>query len=68
MPDMGGMITLQEIKKIDPKIVVMIVTAVIDEELAKRALQLGADDYITKPLDLKYIEKTVMTKILKLLG
>ena len=40
MPGMGGIDTLKEIKKINPKIAVIMVTAVIDEELAKRALQL----------------------------
>jgi len=68
MPGMGGIDTLKEIKKINPKIAVIMVTAVIDEELAKRALQLGADDYITKPLDLNYIETSVMVKMIQLLG
>ncbi|MFA4910704.1 MAG: response regulator [Desulfobacteria bacterium] len=68
MPGMGGIDTLKEIKKINPKIAVIMVTAVIDEELAKRALQLGADDYVTKPLDLNYIETFVMVKMIQLLG
>ena len=68
MPGMGGIDALKEIKKINPKIAVIMVTAVIDEELAKRALQLGADDYITKPLDLNYIETSVMVKMIQLLG
>ena len=54
MPGMGGIETMQEIKRINPKIVVTMVTAVVDEELAKRTLQLGADDYIIKPIDLKF--------------
>ncbi|MFH1241149.1 MAG: response regulator [Pseudomonadota bacterium] len=68
MPGMGGMDCLKEIKKLNPKTVVVMVTAVIDEELAIRALQLGADDYITKPLDLNYIETVVLVKIIQLLG
>lgn len=68
MPGMGGIDTLKEIKKINPNIVVIMVTAVIDEELAKRALELGADDYITKPLDLKYIETCVMVKLIQCQG
>ena len=63
MPGMGGIETMQEIKKINPKIVVTMVTAVIDEELAKRTLQLGADDYIVKPLDLKFIGTYLTWKI-----
>ncbi len=68
MPGMGGIDTLKEIKKIDSKIVVIMVTAVIDEELAKRAIQLGADEYITKPFDLHYIETCLMVKLVQLLG
>jgi DNA-binding response OmpR family regulator len=68
MPGMGGMDCLKEIKKINPKTVVVMITAVIDEELAIRALQLGADDYITKPLDLNYIETVVLVKMIQLLG
>ncbi len=68
MPGLGGLGTLKEIKRISPKTAVIMVTAVIDEELAKRALELGADDYITKPLDLNYIATSVMVKIIQLLG
>ena len=68
MPGMGGIDTLKEIKKINSKIVVIMVTAVIDEELAKRVIQLGADDYIIKPFDLNYIETCVLVKMIQLLG
>jgi DNA-binding response OmpR family regulator len=44
------------------------VTAVVDHELAKGTLELGAYDYITKPLDLDYLELVVMAKIVDLLG
>ena len=65
MPGMGGLDALKEIKKLAPKTVVIMVTAVIDEELAKRALALGADDYITKPINLEYVEKSVLVKIIQ---
>ena len=68
MPGMGGIDTLREIKKIDPKIAVIMVTAVIDEALAKKSLQLGADDYITKPLDLNFIGTRVLVKMFQLLN
>ncbi len=64
MPGMGGFDVLKEIKKIDPKIGVIMATAVTDEELAKRTLQLGAYDYVMKPFDLNYIETVVMVKII----
>ena len=67
MPGMGGLDTLKEIKKIKPKIAVIMITAVVDEELAKRALQLGADDYIYKPLNFDDVENRVLVKMIQLL-
>ncbi len=63
MPGMGGIETLKEIKKIDPSIGVIMVTAVIDEDLAKRALEIGAFEYITKPINLHYLENVVLVKM-----
>jgi len=68
MPKMDGIETLQEIKKIDPTIGVIMITAVIDEAMAKQAVALGAYEYITKPLDLHYLELVLMVKIVDLLG
>lgn len=42
---------------------VIMVTGVEDRDIADRALGLGADDYITKPLVLEYLENTVLEKI-----
>lgn len=67
MPGMGGIETLKEIKKIDPRVGVVMIASVIDEEIAKRTLELGAYDYITKPMDLDYLETVLMVKILDLL-
>ena len=68
MPGMSGIDTLKEIKKVDPTVGVIMVTAVVDEELAKKALKLGAYEYITKPIDLNYLETVVMVKVVDLLG
>ena len=68
MPGMSGIDTLKEIKKIDPNIGVIMATAVADEEIAKRALQLGAYDYILKPFDLNYLETVLMVKIIDVIG
>ena len=68
MPGMGGIDTLKEIRRIDPKVGVIMVTAISDQQLGKRAMELGAFDYITKPLDFDYLETAVMVKILQLSG
>ena len=68
MPGMGGIETLKEIRRIDPRVGVIMVTAIADEELGKRAIALGACDYITKPLNFDYLETALMVKMIDLLG
>lgn len=67
MPVMDGIEALEEIRKIDPKVGVIMITGVLDERLGKKAMRLGASDYITKPLNLHYLENAVMVKMLQVL-
>lgn len=52
MPKMDGMELLETIRKDAKDIFIIIVTGHGTEELALKALQLGANNYIKKPLDL----------------
>jgi two-component system NtrC family response regulator len=52
MPGMDGLQVLQEVKRINPEIDVVIITAYGTVETAVEALKAGAIDYITKPVDL----------------
>jgi DNA-binding response OmpR family regulator len=63
MPGTGGMDVLNEIKKLEPDTTVIMVTAVSDEELAKRSIEMGAFDYITKPINLDYLETCLMVRM-----
>ncbi len=67
MPGMSGLLALRELKALDPEASVMMVTALHQEELVKQAMDEGAFDYITKPIDRDYLEVALMTK-LALLG
>lgn len=49
MPGLSGIETLRKIKQLDPTIEVLIVTANANLDSAKKALKLGAYDYIDKP-------------------
>jgi response regulator RpfG family c-di-GMP phosphodiesterase len=51
MPDMGGIEVLQNIKAQDPHIEVILVTAYATVDTARKALRLGAFDYLTKPFN-----------------
>ncbi len=68
MPMMNGIEVLKEIKKINPAIGVIMITAVQEEDTALEAMKLGADDYICKPFDLEYLENSVLAKIVLMTG
>ena len=53
MPGMSGLELLREIKRKyeNPPPIVMMITAYGDPENYKQAIQLGADDFLTKPID-----------------
>ena len=64
MKGMDGIEVLKRIKEIDKNIVVIMVTGMKDEDLRKRSLDMGADDYMTKPISLEYLDKIVTLKVL----
>src|SRR5450759_398381 len=53
MPGMDGLEVLKEIKRINPEIDVVIITAYGTIETAVEAIKVGAIDYITKPIELE---------------
>jgi two-component system, chemotaxis family, chemotaxis protein CheY len=59
MPGMSGLELLQHIKQKyeAPPPVVMMVTAYGDEENYSQAMKLGADDFLTKPLDFMLLKE-----------
>jgi DNA-binding NtrC family response regulator len=56
MPGKTGLEVLQEVKKINPKIAFVILTAFGTIENAVTAMRKGAFDYITKPVDLDELD------------
>jgi CheY-like chemotaxis protein len=51
MPGMDGIELLQKVKSAKPEVAVIMISAYSDAETRHRALQSGADDLLTKPLD-----------------
>ena len=66
MPGMDGMTVLRELKSKYPGIKVIMVTALETRDKIEEAIRLGADNYITKPLSLEYLERDVQEKIAQL--
>jgi len=52
MPDLHGIEVVERAKEADPKIAVIVVTAMMDVQNAIEALRAGADDYLLKPFNL----------------
>jgi CheY-like chemotaxis protein len=63
MPGMSGLELLNRIKKNNyvPPPVVMMITAYGDSENYKQAMKLGADDFITKPIDFTMLKEKIKT-------
>jgi len=63
MAGMGGLEALRRIKEISPSIQVLIVTAYASIDTAVQAMRSGAQNYLTKPVDLEelkiQVEKTM---------
>ena len=63
MPKMDGLEILRHVREIDKEVGVIMVTGVAEEEIGRQAMALGAFDYIVKPLDLPYLERSLWYKI-----
>ncbi len=63
MPGLTGMEVLEQIKKIDSKVGIIILTGYSSKDVAIEALRGHADEYIEKPLDIERT-KAVIEKIL----
>lgn len=62
MPVMDGVTSAREIRRREaaeglPKVPIVALTATASDEVRKRCLDAGMDDYLTKPLELAKLEK-----------
>ena len=55
-----GYYWLEKILQIDPSSVVVLITAYGDEKNYKNAIAIGADDFLTKPVDFNMLKEKVM--------
>lgn len=62
MPGMSGLELLQRIKDkhSEPPPIVMMITAYGDADNYSKAMELGADDFITKPVDFRYLKEKIL--------
>jgi CheY-like chemotaxis protein len=56
MPGMDGLELLGEIRRLRPDLPVLMVTAYGDDERRRRASDLGASEFLTKPVDFDHLK------------
>lgn len=63
MPRLGGMEALTAIRAIAPQTAVIMVSGIDSVDLARQALVHGAFDYVRKPVDFEYLERSLDTAV-----
>ncbi|MFA6142599.1 MAG: response regulator [Candidatus Omnitrophota bacterium] len=67
MRGISGLDVLEKIKKTDKGIKIIMLTIHEEKEITDKAKALGADEYITKPFRIDYLEEVVIKKVQELL-
>lgn len=59
MPVLGGLELVQRLRRTNPDLRILIVSGYSEFEYAKRAIELGVDDYLLKPVDVVALRETL---------
>jgi len=59
MPGMNGYEIYYQLKKIQPKVKILLVSAYVGDQSEKRLISIGFDGYIQKPFDLKQLSEKI---------
>ena len=68
LPELDGLSVLQHLREESNSVAVITMSGVADEDTARRSLELGAADFITKPFNLPYLETSLLAKLILLEG
>ena len=63
MPDIQGLNVLERMKEIEPDIGIIMVTALAEHDVGLESFKKGAFEFVTKPIDLKYLETAISVKL-----
>jgi DNA-binding response OmpR family regulator len=63
MQGMDGLETLRRIRALNRTLSVIMLSGISDEEIAQQTIREGAQDYLVKPLNLSYLELTILTEL-----
>lgn len=60
MPVLGGLELVERIRRTNPDLRILIVSGYSEFEYARRAIELGVDDYILKPIDVEKLREILL--------
>ena len=63
MPEMSGLELLPKAKALRPDVPVIMITAYADAETKRKALEGGAEAFLTKPIDLTVLRSEIETRV-----
>ncbi len=63
MPDMSGIKVLEELKKYDQDMIIIVITGFPSFETVQSALRIGAYDYVSKPFNIDEISFTIIRAV-----
>lgn len=66
LPKMDGLSVLQRLRDESDDVAIITMSGNADEDTARRSLELGAADFITKPFNLPYLETSLLAKLILL--
>ena len=66
MPELDGLTLLRRIKELNPTVISVVLSGYDDRENIRAAMNYGAYDFITKPMDLNDLEVTIANALLSL--
>ena len=66
MPKLSGIEVLERMNEEALQIAVIAISGTDDDDMARSTFKLGAADFITKPLDLEYLELSLLAKLIGL--
>lgn len=68
MPDINGIDVLCRMKELDRQAQIVMISGMHDLTMAKEAINAGAADYITKPIEFRFLQNYIRTEVKKLFG
>ena len=66
LPKMDGLSVLQRLREESDDVAIITMSGNADEDTARKSLELGAADFITKPFNLPYLETSLLAKLILL--